>query len=78
MSASYCIVAFECAAFERVLSHPFSALLNCLVHIVAKEVTVILCINCYIVWKNIDMDHGFESQNMLAMIFLGPSGVLLY
>jgi hypothetical protein len=68
MWAPCCIVSLKCAVFERVLSCPFSVLLNFVAHIVAKEVTVMLCINCYIVWK-INVARRFESQNILAVIF---------
>jgi hypothetical protein len=49
---------------------------NCLVNNIVKQVNMILCINCYTMWKKINMNHSFESQNTLAMILPADSCVL--
>jgi hypothetical protein len=51
-------------------------LLNCLVHIILKQDTVILCINYYTMWKKINMNHSLWTPNTLAMILLADNCVL--
>jgi Co/Zn/Cd efflux system component len=55
---------------------PWSFLLSRLAHIIAKQVTVILCINCYTMWEKINMIVPSESQNTFAMILSADGCVL--
>jgi hypothetical protein len=50
-----------------------SPLPNCLVRISAKQVTVILCINCYTMWKEVNMNHSFWIPKRTALIVI-PCG----
>jgi hypothetical protein len=53
----------KCHAVGWSWQFPGSFLPNHLVRIIPKQVIVILCINCYIMWKKINMNHFFTSHH---------------